>query len=293
MSDPINQVHGVPRLPDGTPLAPRRSHFLDTTQKCFYGPGQDPNSGDQTLYNTVGEFETSGSYTAPGDWPAAGTLLRVPQVVWIAKRMADIDTRAAIEGGADPDFFGALSHEDYRLDLILDETTTRLADLRPGRTFVSYFYDWFFNPVSVMVDTMDHMLAPPVTEASYFGTNFLWIWAGLPIGKPSLARLVGVEEGQSTGITPWLAYTGSGEWFGEGSGAALPGSGGSSVPGVPPLDDYTGLGDPTDSILFALSLRGSSKPARSTHAMPPGSMPPGWGARGSTLPITPDPTPTP
>lgn len=221
-----NQKHMVPRYPDGTPLAMRRSHFLDSTQKCFFGPGQRPDSGDQTgINNDVDVVQKE--YTPPLDWPGSGMLLRVPQVVFLRRQFFSYGG-----GGGSADFSGGIPTpsinywtdfhtgfwsvfgtsggfqvglpglpvvEDYRIAAIFAEVAETISALRPGRTFVTHFDadyivdGWgnvFVPPDQEIIskdmlalgmdNTLVHMLAPPLTETQFFGTDFLHVYAGLP-----------------------------------------------------------------------------------------------------------------
>ena len=69
MDGPPNKKHQRPRVSGQTTegLRIRRSKILDGTLKVFFGPGQ------------FWEGE-SDPYVAPTNWPATGTLLRVPKV---------------------------------------------------------------------------------------------------------------------------------------------------------------------------------------------------------------------
>jgi hypothetical protein len=81
-----NQKLQMPRIPGGAgAFAMRRSHFLDSTIETFYGPGQPPDSGAQPGADDTGAAVTK-VYQPPLDWPGAGRLLRVPQVVFLSPR---------------------------------------------------------------------------------------------------------------------------------------------------------------------------------------------------------------
>lgn len=66
----INQRRGIPRLVGGGAMTFSRGMFLDGTKRCYFGPGQAPG--------------VQATYAPPTDWPAAGMLLRVPQVAWFS-----------------------------------------------------------------------------------------------------------------------------------------------------------------------------------------------------------------
>lgn len=71
----VNLIHSIPRSAGSVQFSFSRGKYLDGTIKSYYAPGHRPN-----MY--------WGGYTNPTDWPNAGTLLRVPQVVWLQARMA-------------------------------------------------------------------------------------------------------------------------------------------------------------------------------------------------------------
>ncbi len=187
----INQKHGVPRYPGGSPLAIRRSYFLgdDYKQKCFYGPTQRPDSGDQEQFNTdyvlVSPFLPPlipQVYLPPADWMPAGKLLRVPQVVFLTRHFGT-ENIVVVGDLAVP--YGA---EEDRIDALFFEVESRITALRPGRTFIKHWGNWqaFSNNLDgppwyfAMINTIDHLLAPPLTETEYLGTDFLHVFAGLP-----------------------------------------------------------------------------------------------------------------
>ena len=57
-----------------------RRKFLDGSAKVYYGPGQGP--------------EVIANYTAPTDWNPAGSLLQMPQIVWLIVDIPAITTLA-------------------------------------------------------------------------------------------------------------------------------------------------------------------------------------------------------
>lgn len=204
-----NQKHGIPRIIGGTPFSMRRSHFLDSTQKCFFGPGQPPDSGDQPGAEPDGTPVTK-EYQPPTDWPPAGQLLRVPQVVFLSP--VDLNRLEAPSGftmdysyqifqpdNIPPDWtinlsldtFDIASHgpavgpqidEFNRLGTIFGLVKDQIESLRPGRTWVDIL-DWGgdFAANYLMDDTTDFLLAPPLSDSVYFGTNFLHVYAGMPL----------------------------------------------------------------------------------------------------------------
>jgi hypothetical protein len=227
MGSPINQVHGFPRFPNSpTPQSfLRRSAFLDGILKCFYGPGQPPDSGAQPGLDAEGN-ESIKVYQPPTDWAPVNAFLRIPQVVFLSKSVyqqlglgtvalvcwtqahynyttwgstgpdgdcegayydptAIIWTQAELEGTAP--ITDSEQAEDARLTSLFEEVASRLTILRPGRTFVTYWSEWdIANPDSFggpygMDYTMRHLLAPPLTETVFLGTDFLHIYCGLPV----------------------------------------------------------------------------------------------------------------
>lgn len=87
-----NQKGDLPRIPGGARFTLSRGKFLDGTIQTYYGPGQPPDAGS--------------TYAAPADWPPAGSLLRVPQVVWLTLAVGQFDLVA------DPDL---PQHSSYSL----------------------------------------------------------------------------------------------------------------------------------------------------------------------------------
>jgi hypothetical protein len=146
----INQKHGVPRIEGGAAFTTRRSAFLDGTVACFFGPGQSPDAV------IAGPFD---AVRRPTDWPAAGTLLRMPQVVWLSAVVNPVFYQS--------EFFGTAPAEDLRIDYppeppdffpfhtvpnrhLIDfrawqatllEVKATLDALRPGRTW-AHVVDW-------------------------------------------------------------------------------------------------------------------------------------------------------
>lgn len=184
----INQKHMVPSIPGGKPFAARRSHFLDGTQKAYFGPGQRPDQGD--------------SYTNPTDWPPAGMLLRVPQVVWLSLFLEDASVGPNfseewfnLDEGTGP-FFRLtpnLANAEYqRVLAAFTEAKSTIAKLRPGKTWVEVV-DFVENLSSFPFD--DGLLsvarvANPVP--AFFGTDFLNLYAG--DGAFSLSSFVSVDH---------------------------------------------------------------------------------------------------
>jgi hypothetical protein len=201
---PINRKNMLPRLSDGKAVPLRRSHFLEGTLKTYFGPGQGP----QNIF---------GAYKKPTDWNKAGTLLRVPRVVWLQMWFA-----SAIEGlpatfsqtwsnayydqrfsstimtfdnstfPPTPVYFGdgpytsVTRNTDYeehaRLLDVFGQVKERIEELQPGRTWVQVS-DWNANSASFangwMSDGFLQFAAPSDFETDpYFGTDFLNIWAG-------------------------------------------------------------------------------------------------------------------
>lgn len=66
-----NRPRSLPRFDAAKGKLFRRAPFLDGTHKAYYMPGQG-YAADRTAYQN------------PTDWPKAGSLLRVPQMVWIS-----------------------------------------------------------------------------------------------------------------------------------------------------------------------------------------------------------------
>lgn len=78
-----NRRYCVPRLTADTGLGMTfsRGKILAGTPEVYFGPGQGP--------------EVQDTYEPPTDWPAAGMLLRVPQVVWFSCFFPGVLDRAA------------------------------------------------------------------------------------------------------------------------------------------------------------------------------------------------------
>lgn len=141
----MNAKHGIPRV-SGLPHASfRRSSYLDGPSRTFFGPGQRPDSPES-------------SRRRPSDWPAAGTLLRVPQVVWLSGLVSPTDfyqfTRVAeqiridygLAGGAttypNPHFVTNKNLVDFReWQAIFLDAQARIEAIRPNRTWV-HVPDW-------------------------------------------------------------------------------------------------------------------------------------------------------
>jgi hypothetical protein len=195
MPDKVNQKHGVPRIAGGTRFTPRRSAFLDGTIPTYFGPGQRPDA-------------IADPYHPPTDWPAAGRLLRVPQVVWLSRALRFwhsivLRTETGIIRVVNESFNFTLSHsftdydypdvaENLRLGAVFAAVQARIAALRPGRTFVLPI-DWFETAYWIAHDFVDvggrtygypvadnfpHLEAPLLPAAPYFGTQFLHVFAG-------------------------------------------------------------------------------------------------------------------
>jgi hypothetical protein len=185
MPDLINQRHYRPRFPGGTPLTLRRSRFLGGSARTYFAPGQDPRA--------------TGHYQNPTDWPAAGTLLRVPQVVWLSGYFGyflNMQVHATIRGPmtlANPSglypFTNHYAEYHLRFRDMLDAVAARVNALRPNRT-------WVLNAPWLNSDLSDttwalplggsgsahnkclQLLAPP-QGSPFFGTDFLHVNLGM------------------------------------------------------------------------------------------------------------------
>lgn len=103
---PPNQQKMLPRLYKGTRKLFQRNHHLDGTIPTYWGPSQDAPAGD-------------GTYFPPGNWPRAGTLLRVPRVARWFWEAADVQTEVWIAAG----YAGAYSFGQHTLTNDFDVTT--------------------------------------------------------------------------------------------------------------------------------------------------------------------------
>lgn len=76
----INRKSEVPRITDdGRKFTFSRGKFLDSTTWSYFSPGQSFQSQRD-------------DYEPPTDWPAAGMLLRVPQVAWLTPFFPNISS---------------------------------------------------------------------------------------------------------------------------------------------------------------------------------------------------------
>lgn len=77
---PVNQRNMIPRFPGASGALLGRGVFLDGHKKCYFMSGQAPDG-----------MSDGAGYRNPLDWPKAGTLLRVPQMVWLSAAFIDAD----------------------------------------------------------------------------------------------------------------------------------------------------------------------------------------------------------
>lgn len=214
----LNPKQSVPRVPGGKTFSFSRGHILSEDpaqqQRCYYGPGQPADSGPcQGISSDYSAMEIK-DYAPPGDWPAAGTLLRMPQVVWLSS-VPNKDTQNIYHasgtlhpyggaGGSCPYeiFYSiqAVSATRYSgISGILSEVQGILENLRGGRTWIE-IPNWGFHPSdpdpnspatsdnqpnNFMGNTYPIMRAPsqlPLpgenTALDWFGTDFLHCYFG-------------------------------------------------------------------------------------------------------------------
>ncbi len=182
-----NKKHSLLHFPSANGLLLKRSRFLDGTLKTYFAPGQRPYM--------VGRFNPPSAdvYKKPTKWPAAGRLIRAPQVVWLEIRIGAAGSAAVM---ADPfvhqwlvtaepfDFLAWETQpnpgrtEHLRLAPIFAAAKAAIEAIRPDRTWVEVV-DWNeeFN----------------VRTDHYFGVDspFTTTWVSLLDGL--------FEEGTSTG----------------------------------------------------------------------------------------------
>lgn len=226
MTKKYNKKYYHPEIPNITDddkhnYVMKGSNFIDPDnykQKCFYGPDQSNLSGVQQSLNigNIGDGPYMLEYTPPRRWPERGRPIRVPQVVFFATRNNELAT-VAFDDDFDGSNWEGNINEDHRLWLIFKEVIDKLETLRASKTFGTII-DWCNNSTP-MIDTLDHLLAPPVTEDNYLGTDFLYIYAGVPVAHPLIIEptdFFGRYSTRAIGITPWIEYLGLGEFNGFG-----------------------------------------------------------------------------
>lgn len=177
-----------------------RGKFLNGTQKCYYGPGQPPDASpgfrrphfdDPGFDPSVDPPFVQTDYKPPDDWPAKGSLLCVPQIVFLSPYMtmsnyAYTDFQSAWHGWpADPALLA--DKELERLTTAFEEAKSTIEALRPNRTYVKVVrwqrfsedgsgFKRQYNDFVVANQVLG--IPSPGDSDPYFGVNFLHIYAG-------------------------------------------------------------------------------------------------------------------
>jgi hypothetical protein len=176
-----NKKHGIPRLPSGRHFSFSRNHFLSGKIHTFFGPEQ--------------KITAVNNYSPPARWPAAGSLLRVPQVVWLTAYFPLAPFGFTPTYDLDVFDFSPPFHTPYTVPNHFYEEATRLLGVfgeakdaiegvRKNKTFVSVtpIFDldiagyklFFVGPNTNYVQVQ----APAADADDFFGTDFLHICAG-------------------------------------------------------------------------------------------------------------------
>lgn len=201
-------VGKLPRFQSNAGGLIKSAPFLDGTKKMYFGPGQMPYG------ITGGTPGPAGSgYIKPTDCNAPGSLLRVPQMVWIGSTLQDL-------GSVTP--FGPAPEWNLTWDFvsIIKEVQSKIHALRPSKTWVdlmdytggylsdntTYIHNAYYannplyygpninanppiylppgpsiwNPysfgyaVNLPLNRLAHLIAPDPSE-DFFGTDFYYI----------------------------------------------------------------------------------------------------------------------
>lgn len=161
-----NMIGGVPRFSGQSPtpaygLTFSRTHFLDGTLQTYFGPGQ------QIGFN----------YTPPGDWPAAGTLLHVPQVVQLVLSGNTSQSGEALDPSNPSSFAQVGSDQTAALLAVVlqafQDAQAIISNFRSNRTWVTIGSLGDFP-----ANTQLPAVPVPMVTTPWFGTQFLQIWVG-------------------------------------------------------------------------------------------------------------------
>jgi hypothetical protein len=205
---------GVARMTLGKlPIGPgprlmlSRGQFLSGDQATYFGPRQRPDSWpglgrinyDDPSWSagsaeSVGYRATSAhDYIPPEEWPAAGTLLYIPQVVHLT---AYLTYKNRVYTGFDDSVHGwpgdpnVLAQDEYdRLNAAFESAKATIEGLRPNRTWVeiNLWQRTFTSSLDGNTKQWDDLyedtqvlpiLAPPSEAEPYFGLNYLHLYAG-------------------------------------------------------------------------------------------------------------------
>lgn len=199
----MNEQSAFPRLSEGGKVPLSRGHFLEGKTAVYFGPGQPMSAwpGVGSVPFDSDEFDPDGDsraetldYEPPTDWPAAGTLLRVPQVAHLSFNLSMIGD--SYQGTDDPklhgwpgDPFNLYNAEWDRIGPIFDDAKTIVEAVRPGRTWVqvNMLKRLYTRPSDgAHLEYADfrrgnrfvELLAPPSDAPAYFGADLLHVYAG-------------------------------------------------------------------------------------------------------------------
>lgn len=148
-----------------------RGQFLDGTFTTYFGPKQpvDPDV----------------AYQPPTDWPKAGSLLRIPQVVWLSLgwNTAPVDFNSTGDGVNYAFYTNDVLTQMRSIAAIFAEVKSTIESLRPNQTWVEIIDEYGDNYPALdytLVNDSNQvpwMFVPPTTDP-FFATKFLRIWAG-------------------------------------------------------------------------------------------------------------------
>lgn len=197
--DKPNQPHGLPKFPGQKGKLFSRGKFLDGTMKVYYGPDQGPdcwpgkgypNDTEADPSSIFGGSPTVGQdmpYRNPGEWPAKGSLLRMPQVVYLSSyfSMRNYFTGGAFGIAPDKDVGKFYTAEYERLQGEFEAVKSTLESVRKDRTFATVLNWQNFggdhdneNWPNLVRDGQLLGAVAPEDQDDYLGTHFLSIHAG-------------------------------------------------------------------------------------------------------------------
>lgn len=197
----INQKFGLPRLADGQPFSFSRRRILDGTIKTFFGPDQSPGAANV--------------YHPPAEWPDAGRLLRVPQVVWLTAYFPLLPFGFRPEYTLTAHYFtlpltktftvpNHFYEEAARLVALFSEVKTAIESIRSNRTFVTVvpifdFEGGGYRAFSGGPNTNYVQVQSPASDADFFGTDFLHVCCG-DVG----VGVAGTYDGSDSTVLPMV-----------------------------------------------------------------------------------------